>query len=351
MDLARFRRGPLPYLVGGGALVLLIAGMRAASGILNPVLMAAFLALLLQPLTARLRRWGLAGGLAVALVVLAVVVSGLLLVAFVGVSLREFALRIPAYREDLAGLIADATRTLEARGIDAGAYLGTAVAGPEVGRWVIGASGAIAGALTNLGLTFFIFAFMLGGMWELERRAAVGTRDHSPLAARFLAFSETIRGYMGVRAVLGFIAAALDYLLLLVVGVEYALLWAVLSFLLSFVPNIGFTLSLVPPVLLALLALGWKEALIVLIGYQLINNVLDNVIGPRFVGRQMQMSALLSFLSVIFWAWVLGPTGAILAVPLTVLIRDLAGTPPEAEPGPLRPVTPSTIPLPDPAPE
>lgn len=329
--------------------VLIVAGLRAASGILNPVLMAAFLALLLQPLMARLRKWGVAGGIAVGLVVLAVVVSGLLLVTFVGVSLREFAVRIPDYREELAGLIASATGTLEARGIDAGAYLGTAVAGPEVGRWVIGASGAVAGALTNLGLTFFIFAFMLGGMWELERRAALGTAEHSPLAARFLGFSDTIRGYMGVRAVLGFIAAALDYVLLLVVGVEYALLWAVLSFLLSFVPNIGFTLSLVPPVLLALLALGWKEALIVLIGYQVINNVLDNVIGPRFVGRQMQMSALLSFLSVIFWAWVLGPTGAILAVPLTVLIRDLA-TPPGTRPpeaGPPRPVTSSTVPVPD----
>jgi AI-2 transport protein TqsA len=207
----------------------------------------------------------------------------------------------------------------------------------------------VAGALANLGLTFFIFAFMLGGMWEMERRAAVSAGDHSPLAARFLGFSDTIRGYMGVRAVLGFIAAALDYVLLLAVGVEYALLWAVLSFLLSFVPNIGFTLSLVPPVLLALLSLGWQEALIVLIGYQVINNVLDNVIGPRFVGRQMHMSALLSFLSVIFWAWVLGPTGAILAVPLTVLIRDLAtpaGTPPP-EPGEPEPVTSSAVPLPE----
>jgi AI-2 transport protein TqsA len=80
--------------------------------------------------------------------------------------------------------------------------------------------------------------------------------------------------------------------------------------------------------------------------------VLDNVIGPRYVGRQMQMSALLSFLSVIFWAWVLGPTGAILAVPLTVLVRDLA-TPPaaEADPGPVQPAAPPTVPLPsdDPA--
>lgn len=341
------KRGPLPWLIGGACVVLIIAGMRAASGILNPMLMAGFLALLLQPLTVRLRRWGLAGGLAVTFVVIAVVLSGLLLVAFVGVSLRQLALQFPTYREQLEGVVASLNRLLAQYNVDALDYLQRAVQGPEVGRWVLNVSGALAASLSSLALTLFIFAFMLGGMWELERRASKRSRDHSPLAARFLAFSDTIRGYMGVRAVLGLIAAVLDYLLLAALGVDYALLWGVLSFVLSFVPNVGFTLSLIPPTLLALVEGGWQEALIVFLGYQVINNVLDNVIGPRFVGREMKISALLSFLSVIFWAWVLGPTGAILAVPLTVLIRDLAFGP-AAGPdlGAPQPVTSSTVPTP-----
>lgn len=341
------KRGPLPWLLGGACVVLIIAGMRAASGILNPMLMAGFLALLLQPLTAKLRKWGVAGGLAVTFVVIAVVLSGLLLVAFVGVSLRQLALQFPTYRQELEGLIASANALLARNNIDAGEYLQRAAEGPEVGRWVLNASGSVAAGLSSLALTFFIFAFMLGGMWELERRASTRSRDHSPLAARFLGFSDTIRGYMGVRAVLGLIAAVLDYVLLEALGVPYALLWGVLSFVLSFVPNIGFTLSLIPPTLLALVEGGWQKALIVFVGYQVINNVLDNVIGPRFVGREMKISALISFLSVIFWAWVLGPTGAILAVPLTVLIRDLAygpASPPDA--GAPQPVTPSTVPTP-----
>jgi predicted PurR-regulated permease PerM len=341
------KRGPLPWLLGGACVVLIVAGLRAASGILNPMLMAGFLALLLQPITVKLRRWGVAGGLAVTFVVIAVVLSGLLLVAFVGVSLRQLALQVPVYRDQLNGLIASLNQMLARHDIDAIDYLQRAAQGPEIGRWVLNASGSMAASLSNLVLTLFIFAFMLGGMWELERRASKRSRQYSPLAARFLAFSDTIRGYMGVRAVLGLIAAILDYLLLQILGVDYALLWGVLSFLLSFVPNIGFTLSLVPPTLLALVEGGWQRALIVFVGYQLINNVLDNVIGPRFVGREMKISALLSFLSVIFWAWVLGPTGAILAVPLTVLIRDLAfgpSDPPDV--GPPQPVTSSTVPTP-----
>lgn len=347
MDYAQIRRGPLPFLLGAASIVILVAGLRAASGILNPMLMAGFLALLFQPLTRKLRRWGMAGGLAVTLVVVAVILSGLLLVAFVGESLRQIAVELPDRRAELEGVIGSVSRMLAGYGIDAGSYLQAALRGPALGHLALNVSGSLASTLSNLALTLFIFAFMLGGMWQLERRAQAGSRDHSPLAARFLAFSDTIRGYMGVRAVLGLIAAALNYVLLLVLGVDYALLWAVLSFVLSFVPNIGFTLSLVPPTLLALVGEGWQDALIVFVGYQVINNVLDNVIGPRMVGKQMQISALLSFLSVIFWAWVLGPTGAILAVPLTVLIRDLAFgpvAPPDV--GPPEPVTNSAVPTP-----
>lgn len=312
----------LPFLVGAAAVVVLTAGIRASAGVLNPVLMAGFLALLLQPLTKRLR--GVAGASAVGLVVLAVVLAGLVLAGFVGVSLRQVAVEIPGYSARLEALAGSVTQMLDARGIDAAGYVQSALRGPQLGRTVLNLTGAVASAFGNMVLTLFIFAFMLGGMWEMERRASLRARDHSPLAARFLAFSETLRGYMAVRSVLGLVAAVLDYLVLLALGVEHALLWGVLSFLLSFVPNIGFAMSMLPPMLLALLEHGWVSAVIVFVAYQVINTVIDNVIGPRFVGKQMNISALLSFLSVLFWTWLLGPTGAILAVPLTVLVRDLA---------------------------
>jgi AI-2 transport protein TqsA len=319
--MLRTHRALFVYLLGGAAVVVLTAGIRASAGVLNPVLMAGFLALLLQPITRRLR--GVAGGAAVGLVVFALVVAGLALVGFVGVSLREVALEIPGYATRLEQISSSVTATLAKHGIDAAAYVQQALRGPQLGRMVLNLTGAVAGAFGNMVLTLFIFAFMLGGMWEMERRASKRARDHSPLAARFLAFSDTLRGYMAVRAVLGLAAAVLDYLVLVVLGVEHALLWGVLSFLLSFVPNIGFTLSMIPPMLLALLEHGWVSAVIVFVAYQVINTVIDNVIGPRFVGKQMNISALVSFLSVLFWTWLLGPTGAILAVPLTVLVREL----------------------------
>ncbi len=344
-ELTPAARRLLLFLFGAACAVVVVAGVRAVSALLNPVLMAGFLALLLQPLLDRLR-W--LGGFAVAIVVLAVLLGGLALIGFVGVSIRQLALELPRYQSQLEGLATSVAGALAERGIDAVAYVQSALTGPAVAGTLLTLSGSVASAFGNLALTLFIFAFMLGGMWELERRASGQALDHSPLAARFLAFSSTIRGYMGVRSVLGLAAAALNYLLLVVLGVDYAPLWAVLSFLLSFVPNIGFALSMLPPMLLALLEKGWVSAVLVFAGYQVINTLLDNVIGPRYIGRQMNISPLLSFLSVIFWSWVLGPTGAILSVPLTVLIQDLAFGPAERpELGRPEPVSPSSLPAPE----
>jgi predicted PurR-regulated permease PerM len=344
LDLPPRWRSLLLLAFGAACTVVVVAGIRGVADLLNPLLMAGFLALLLQPLLNRLRPLG---GTAVAVVVLVVLLGGLALFGFVGVSLRQLAVELPRYQDQLQGLTTSVTRQLADRGINAAAYIESALTGPSVGRTVLRVSRALAGWFGDLVVTLFIFAFLLGGMWELERRASREAVDHSPLAARFLAFSSTIRGYVAVRSVLGLVAAVLNYLLLLVAGVAHAPLWAVLSFLLSFVPNIGFALSVVPPVLLALLGNGWGNALVVLVGYLLINTVVDNVIGPRFVARQMKISPLLSFLSVIFWAWLLGPAGAILAVPLTVLIQDLAfgpAHPPDL--GEPKPVTPSAVPTP-----
>src|SRR5918992_2184916 len=191
-DLTPPWRRLILFAFGAACTVVVVAGIRGVADLLNPLLMAGFLALLLQPMLNRLRHLG---GAAVAILVLVVILGGLALFGFVGVSLRQLALELPRYQDQLQGLITSVTRQLAARGINAAAYIESALTGPAVGRMVFDVSSAVAGGFGDMVVTLFIFAFMLGGMWELERRASRQALDHSPLAERFLAFSSTIRGY------------------------------------------------------------------------------------------------------------------------------------------------------------
>lgn len=339
--LLRVRKA-VPYLVAAACVVVLVAALRASASILNPVLFATFLALLVQPLTEWLEeRARFPSGLAITLVVLATVLAMVAVVGFMVVSMQEVVAAAPEYADKLAEQIRALNTFLKDQGleqIDIASLPEQVLRSPEFGSALLSISQSTAGALGNVALTLFIFAFTVGGVARLDARLERGDEPNTVLARRFTAFSTSIRRYMAIRAVLGVVAAVLNYVLLLLLGVDFALLWGVLSFVLSFVPNIGYTLSVIPPVLIALVDGGWQQGVFVYLGYTVINNVVDNVVGPRYIGQQMQMSALLSFLSVIFWAWVLGPTGAILAVPLTVLVRELVSpVPAPTAPAPVDP--------------
>ena len=106
-------------------------------------------------------------------------------------------------------------------------------------------------------------------------------------------------------------------------GVDYAILWGVLAFGLNFVPNIGSMIAAIPPVLLAVVQLGWNEALWVLVGYTIINTVIGNFVEPKLMGRKLGLSSLVVWLSLVFWGWVWGPIGMLLSVPLTMLVKIL----------------------------
>ena len=100
-------------------------------------------------------------------------------------------------------------------------------------------------------------------------------------------------------------------------------MWAVLAFVTNFIPNIGFIIGVIPPALIALLDGGPGLMVTVIIVYSVINFVIQSVIQPRVVGDAVGLSPTLTFLSLVFWTWVVGPLGALLAVPLSLLTRAL----------------------------
>ncbi|HEY9738246.1 MAG TPA: AI-2E family transporter, partial [Trichocoleus sp.] len=169
--------------------------------------------------------------------------------------------------------------------------------------------------------TLFIFVYMLVGASSFGHKLQRGLGTGHPMLFRLEMFSRSISVYILIKTWLGAMAAIGQILLLLVLGVDFALLWGVLSFLFNYIPTIGYVIALVPPVLMALLQFGLVKAIIVFVGYAVINNFFDVVLGPRYLGRGLDLSALVTFLAVILWAWIFGPIGAFLALPLTVMLK------------------------------
>ena len=146
---------------------------------------------------------------------------------------------------------------------------------------------------------------------------------HTPAGsvARYDALANELVVYIKVRAMLGAGAAMADTVLLLVLGVPYAVLWGVLSFLFSFVPNIGFILALVPPTVFALLELGLGPAVLVVVGYVVINLAFDYILQPRIMATDLDISPVVVIVAILVWTAFIGPVGALLAVPLTLALR------------------------------
>ncbi len=136
-------------------------------------------------------------------------------------------------------------------------------------------------------------------------------------------FARGTRQYLVVSTVFGFIVAVLDTIALELMGIPAPVLWGLLAFLTNYIPNIGFVIGLVPPAVLGLLEGGPWLMVAVIVVYSVLNFVVQSVIQPKIVGDTVGLSPTLTFLSVLFWSWVVGPVGAILAVPFSLLVRAL----------------------------
>jgi len=301
------------------AAIAVLAGVRVASPIIGPVLIAFIITVAWSPGSDWLRKRGWHPS-AAALTGIALGVIGIaLFVGLVWSSLIQLQENLPGYqpriaalqqliREKVADLPFDSSRILSSEVVSPGSIVGYAL---KVVQNVSQTAG-------NLLVLVLLMAFMMLEAVRYPQKLREAFADSPEVLRRFSEFGDSIRSYVGLNAVFGLGAALLDTVLLLSLGVDYAILWGVLSFLLSFIPNIGFIIALTPPTLLALIQFGFGRAIAVLAGYIVINFIVDNIIKPRFVGERFDLAPLVVVLSLLFWGWLIGPMGALAAVPLSI---------------------------------
>jgi AI-2 transport protein TqsA len=310
------------------ATVVVLVGMRLAAPILNPILFAVVLSLLFSPIYAWLRRHRIPTPLALIfmLVGLTVLFVGIFLI--MGISIARFSGDIASYAGKLnvqVGNLQDLVRSAGLSEVNIrDAVKPSALAG-AIGSVLAG----VADFLSNLFLILVIVLFLLAeGPTMMDRLRSSAGSDH-PQVERLTVFGRNVVRQLGLRAIVNLVTGAGVTILMFVLGVDFPLMWGILTFFLSFIPWIGLPLAVAPAVVLALAEHGIDRALLVILGVIVINILAENALSPMLMGRGLSLSPTVLFIGFIFWAWLLGGPGAFLAAPLTIFLVLMLETFPE----------------------
>ena len=305
------------------AIVIVVAGMKAAAALIIPFLIATFLALI----TVRPMLWLQQHRVPTVLAALIIVLTMLSIITVTGIvvgrSLALFTAALPGYQEQLQGLIdrtleffaqyTDDDQPVESLGdlINPGFAMGLAAT----------ILNAVRDVLTNTLLIFFVMIFILleASGFPMKINAAFGKR--AATLERPRQFLDDLARYLGIKTIVSMVTGVLIWFITWWIGLDFPQLWGMLAFLLNYVPTIGSIIAAVPAVLLALVQLGVGEATMTAIGFMTVNIAFGNFIEPRLMGYGVGISPLVVFVGLIFWGWIFGPVGMLLSVPLSMTLK------------------------------
>ncbi len=309
-------------LITIAAIVIVVAGMRAATVILVPFLLAVFISIISATPLFWLQRKGLPTWLALITVILGILLVGFLMVWLVGSSVKDFSNNLPVYEEKLKLQTAGIIAWIGKLGIDISDFGITEIFNPGAAMKLVASMlNSLGNLMTNGFLILMTAIFMLLEATSIPAKLRTISGDRESSLEPFDKFVNNVKNYMAIKTLVSLFTGALVAFFVFIMGLDYPLLWGMLAFALNYVPNIGSIIAAVPAVLLAVIQIGIAKAMIIAAGYVVLNLVMGSVIEPRFMGRSLGLSTLVVFLSLLFWGWVLGPVGMLLSVPLTITAK------------------------------
>ncbi|HEX9252585.1 MAG TPA: AI-2E family transporter [Ignavibacteriaceae bacterium] len=314
----------IQYLLGGAAIVIIIAGLKLGADIINQILLSTLIAICIVPFPEWLTRKGLSKGLAITISLLVVLAGGFLTAVLLTNSITGLVESFPVYEQKLTVLYNEFLIYADRNNLKISEIMETVNISPDK---ILNIAGGVAQSMTNMISSLFVIAMLL--VFIVIEMVDFNVDNSTKKSNKALfhnwigVISLDLRKYISITALKGIITAILNLIFLLIMGVDFAFLWALFSFFMNFIPNLGIIFSFIPPALIALIMLGPWQALTVLIAFWLINFIVENVIGPIFMKESLNISLLNSFLSLLIWGWILGMNGAILGVPLTMVVMKI----------------------------
>lgn len=312
----------LHWLTLSASLIIVLAGIKAASVIIVPFILAVFIAIICMPLVHGLMRWKIPRSISIISILLGVVLLTAMLAGVVGSSMNQLVASIPLYREQFSTHLQWITQFLETHNIHIS--LNTLLDYFDPGAAISLATNLLAsfsGTMANLFLILLVVMLMLLEAPSLSQRLHIALADPHMRQSQIDQFFDSVKHYMAIKTVISLITGFMVGFFLWCINLEFFILWGLLAFLLNYIPNVGSVIAAIPPILLASIQLGFADALLVVGFFLTLNLIIGNLIEPRIMGNGLGLSTLVVFLSLIFWGWLLGSVGMLLSVPLTMIVK------------------------------
>lgn len=310
-------------VISFAAVIVIVYGLQMAKALLVPFLLAAFLALITVRPMLWMQRHRVPSILAALVIVFVIMFILAVVGTIVGTSIAEFTAALPTYQERLDGIVQGLVNFIGERfnTTDKVQNLGDMIDPGYAMGFAATILNGLKDVLTNVFLIVFTVIFILleASTVDTKVEAAFGRSTQSLKRPRV--FLANLGRYLGIKTVVSMATGLTAGLLTWAIGLDFPLLWAMLAFLLNYVPTIGSIIAAVPAVLMALVQLGYGEASATAIGFVAINVVFGNFIEPRLMGYGVGISPMIVFVGLVFWGFVFGPVGMLLSVPLTMTLK------------------------------
>ena len=305
-------------LVALACVFVIILGIQSSAYVINSILLAAMITLAVMPIPRKLIQKGMKPSLAFVLSLLLVVGVLVLIFVLAFASINNVSEELSATPVTQPPAVPGDTNTS-----DIWARIQNTVSTEDVNSILSSIVTAFGGIASQFLAVMLIFIFMLSTVVVTPISDQMADVTEGSSAKRFSDLTKDVQQYISITTMINLLVGIGDTILLLILGVPFAILWGILSWMMGYIPVVGFWLALIPPTLLAWVTLGFPAAVLVFLGYVLINGSVENFIKPRVMGQGLNLPPLLVFISIFVWGWILGGVGAIVATPLTLMILSV----------------------------
>ncbi|MGB5358228.1 MAG: AI-2E family transporter [Eudoraea sp.] len=309
-------------LVHIAAFVIVVAGIMYANTLVTSLLMALFISIIVSQPILWLQKKKVPQGVSILLVFLLTVGFMLVFGGIIANSFTSFSENTPVYEENLNELSKNASIFLQNLGIDASLDNLNHIANPtKIMSFTAEALGEFGSLMGNSLTIFFLTLFLLLELDSISIKVKAIFNGPADSLMYLIGIVHSIRHYLSIKTATSLLTGVIIWIALSILGLDYAIIWAIIAFLLNYIPNIGSIIAAVPAVLFSLIQLGVGGLLWTALIFVVANMIIGNVVEPKMMGKGLGLSTFIVFLSLLFWGFMLGTVGMFLSVPLTMTIK------------------------------